>query len=150
MTGSGASSASVVRACPACGTKNRVPVATTGTPRCAACHRPLPWLVDATDADFGPITDTKLPVLVDLWAPWCGPCRMVAPGVEQAAVELAGSLKVVKVNVDEAPGLAGRFEAQSIPMLLVLRSGEVVARQIGALPQERLLEWVRQQVDAGS
>lgn len=114
------------------------------------CKAPMPWLVDATDADFGPITDTRLPVLVDLWAPWCGPCRMVAPAVERAAIELAGSLKVVKVNVDEAPGVAARFEAQSIPMLLVLRGGEVVARQIGALPEDRLLAWVRQQVAVGA
>ena len=150
MSAPGEPTATVVRRCAACGKKNRVPVAASGTPRCAACHASMPWLVDATDADFGPIADTRLVVLVDLWAPWCGPCRMVAPGVERAAVELAGSLKVVKVNVDEAPGLAARFEAQSIPLLLVLRGGEVVGRQIGALPEDRLLAWVRQQVAVGS
>lgn len=137
----------VVR-CGACGTRNRVPPAAAGTPRCATCQAPLPWLVDAGDAEFDAVTATRLPVLVDLWAPWCGPCRMVAPAVERAATELAGRLKVVKVNVDDAPAVAGRFAAQSIPMLVVLRDGQVVARQIGALPAERLLQWVRGAVDA--
>jgi thioredoxin 2 len=83
-----------------------------------------------------------VPVLVVLWAPWCGPCRMVAPGVERAAVEFAGRLKVVKVNVDEAPGVSARFSVQSVPTLLVLRHGEPVARLVGALPADRLVAWV--------
>jgi thioredoxin 2 len=87
-------------------------------------------------------------VLVDLWAPWCGPCRMVAPGVEQAARELAGRLKVVKVNVDDAPDVSRRFEARSIPTLLVLRGGRVVARQVGALPANRLVAWARTAIGA--
>jgi putative phosphoribosyl transferase len=129
--------------CPSCGTRNRVPLAATGTPRCATCHRDLPWLVDARDADFSAIVDTRLPVLVDLWAPWCGPCRLVAPVVERAARELAGQLKVVKVNVDDAPAVAGRFGVRSVPTLLVLRGGRVVAEQVGALGPDRLLAWVR-------
>ena len=89
-----------------------------------------------------------LPVLVDLWAPWCGPCRTIAPGVERASVELAGKLKVVKVNVDEAPGVSARFGVQGIPTLLVLRDGSPIARQVGALPPDRLLRWVREAIGA--
>ena len=129
--------------CPGCGSKNRVPAEARGVPRCAACHAPLPWLTDAGDTDFDRVAvRSPLPVLVDLWAPWCGPCRMVAPGVEQAARTLAGRLKVVKVNVDEAPGVAGRYRATSIPMLLLLDGGKVVDRKVGALPADDLLRWV--------
>lgn len=126
--------------CPSCGTMNRVPVAASGTPRCGSCHRDLPWLVAASASDFDAAVTTKLPVLVDLWAPWCGPCGTIAPGIERAATELAGALKVVKVNVDDAPGVSARFAVQGIPTLLVLRDGRAVARQVGALPAERLLE----------
>ena len=129
--------------CPDCGKKNRVPMTASGFPRCASCHTNLPWLVEAGEADFAEATSSRLPVLVDLWAPWCGPCRMVAPGVERAATELAGQLKVVKVNVDEAPGVSARFAVQGIPTLLVLRDGRPVARQVGALPPDQLVSWVR-------
>jgi thioredoxin 2 len=139
-----------VIACPSCGKKNRVPASAGGSPRCASCHADLPWLVAAGDGDFDAVTSTRLPVLVDLWAPWCGPCRTVAPGVEQAARELAGKLKVVKVNVDEAPGVSARFRVQGIPLLLVLRDGNPVAQQVGALPAAQLLAWVRQAVGAAA
>jgi thioredoxin 2 len=128
--------------CPSCSKRNRVPAAAAGTPRCAACHAPLPWLVATDDADFDDAIAARPAVLVDLWAPWCGPCRLVAPGVEQAAREFTGRLKVVKVNVDDAPDVSRRFEARSIPMLLVLRGGRVVARQVGAVPADRLVAWV--------
>ena len=131
-----------VVACPGRGKRNRVPVATTGVPRCAVCHSPLPWLTSAGDADYDAVvTRSSLPVLLDLWAPWCGPCRMVAPGVERAAQTLAGRLKAVKVNVDEAPGVAARFGAQSIPTLLVLDRGRVLARQVGAVAPDALVRW---------
>jgi len=87
-------------------------------------------------------------VLVDLWAPWCGPCRMVAPAVERLATELAGRLKVVKVNVDEAPGVAARFDAMSIPTLLVLYDGRTADRIVGALPANALGARVRAALDA--
>ena len=91
--------------CPNCGKRNRVPAKARGVPRCANCHTALPWLTAAGDGDFEEVAgNSTLPVLVDLWAPWCGPCRIVEPGVERAAGSLAGRLKVVKVNVDEAPG----------------------------------------------
>jgi thioredoxin 2 len=83
-------------------------------------------------------------VLVDLWAPWCGPCRVVAPGVEQAARELAGRLKAVKVNVDEAPRVAQRYGALSIPTLLILREGREIARQVGAVPPATLMRWAEE------
>lgn len=125
--------------CPTCGTRNRVPTAATGSPRCGSCHSALPWLVDAGDATFDEVAArARLPVLVDLWAPWCGPCRLVAPAVEQLASELAGSLKVVKVNVDEAPAVAARFGVRSIPTLLVLSGGTTIDRIVGALPADAL------------
>ena len=136
---------SEVIACPNCAKKNRVPAAARGVPRCAACHSPLPWLTSAGDADFDQVVgESPLPVLVDLWAPWCGPCRTVAPGVEQAARTMAGRLKVVKVNVDHAPRVSARFDARSIPMLLVVDGGEVRDREVGAVPPDALLTWVEQ------
>jgi thioredoxin 2 len=130
--------------CSNCGKRNRLPVAARGMARCAACHTALPWLTAAGDDDFEHVTATSLPVLVDLWAPWCGPCRVVAPGVERAAQELAGRLKAVKVNVDEAPRVAERFGVQGIPTLLVLRHGREVARQVGAVPPPALVRWVEE------
>ncbi len=131
--------------CPNCGKRNRVPAAAAGVPRCAACYTALPWLTTAHDDDFEQVaTHSTLPVLVDLWAPWCGPCRMVAPGVEQAAQKHAGRLKVVKVNVDEAPRTAERLGVQGIPTLLLLRDGREAARQVGAVPPAALLRWVEE------
>jgi thioredoxin 2 len=134
--------------CPACGVRNRVPSVARGVPRCASCHRDLPWLVEAGEDNFGRVVEGRLPVLVDLWAPWCGPCRMVAPAVERAAQELAGRLKVVKVNVDEAPGISAQFGVQGIPTLLLVRHGDVIARQTGALPERQLLAWIRSSIDS--
>jgi thioredoxin 2 len=120
--------------CPSCGARNRVPRVAKGHPRCAKCHADLAWLVDAGDADFAAATVTSVLVVVDLWAPWCGPCRMVAPVLEQLAQELAGKLKVVKVNVDASPQVAHRFQARSIPMMLIMRDGRVVETVVGAQP----------------
>ncbi len=131
--------------CPNCGKRNRVPAAATGVPRCAACHTALPWLTSAGDGDFEQVAGrSTLPVLVDLWAPWCGPCRVVAPGIEQAATTLAGRLKAVKVNVDQAPRVAERLGVQGIPTLLLLRDGREVARQVGAVPPAALVRWAEE------
>jgi thioredoxin 2 len=129
--------------CPRCGRRNRVPAAASGAPRCAACGAALPWLVESDDAEFDDVVmAASLPVLVDLWAPWCGPCRVVDPGVERAAGTFAGRLKAVKVNADRAPGVTARFQALSVPTLLLLRQGKVQVRQVGALPPDALLRWV--------
>ena len=127
-----------VVACPSCGAKNRVQRVSAGKPTCAKCHVDLPWLVEATDADFAQVTDTSRLVLVDLWAPWCGPCGMVAPILEKLSRDFAGSLKVVKVNVDGSPATSQRFNASSIPMLVFLRDGAVIDTVIGAQPEHVL------------
>ena len=134
----------VVR-CPACGTANRVAAAATGRPTCGRCEAPLPWITEAVDADFDAVAaQASIPVLVDLWAPWCGPCRTVGPAVERTATDLAGRVKVVKVNVDEAPATAARFGARSIPTLLMLREGRVVGRIVGARSAGELRRWVEE------
>ncbi len=137
-TGPGPSAPTVVATCPSCGARNRVPVSSSGSPRCAKCHTDLPWLVDAGDADFDAAVGTERLVLVDLWAPWCGPCRMVAPVLERLAQDFAGRVKVVKVNVDASPAVAQRFQARSIPMLLFMRGGSLVDTVIGAQPDHVL------------
>ncbi|MFC0542609.1 thioredoxin [Kutzneria chonburiensis] len=129
--------------CAHCGHRNRLPSAAAGRPRCGNCHEPLPWIVDAGDDDFAEVAErATLPVLVDLWATWCGPCRMVSPALVQLATEKAGELKLVKVDVDRAPMLSERFTVRAVPTLLVLREGQVVARQAGAAPVPELRSWV--------
>ena len=98
----------------------------------------LPWLVEADTASFAAEAASSVPVVVDLWAPWCGPCRMIAPVLEDLAARHAGSLKIVKVNVDEEPALGARFDARSIPLLVVLDDGREVDRIVGALPRPAL------------
>ncbi|MFF4874307.1 thioredoxin [Streptomyces sp. S1] len=133
--------------CPNCGRGNRIPVAAEGRPRCGHCKQALPWLVDAGDDDFAEVVErATVPVVVDLWATWCGPCRMVSPALEQVARDLAGRIKLVKVDVDRNPQLSRRFEVQAVPTLLVLDKGETIARQAGAAPAHVLRSWVEQAV----
>lgn len=131
-----------ITACPACTKQNRVPSAATGKPTCGACGAPLPWIVEATDATFDDTVAATVPVLVDLWAPWCGPCRMVTPILEDLARQRAGKLKVVKVDVDDSPQIAARYQVQGIPTLLLLNDGRLTARQTGALPAHALTQWL--------
>ena len=101
-------------------------------------------MVDAADDTFRDTLDSTVPVLVDVWAPWCGPCRMVAPAVADTAARLAGNLKVVKLNADEAPGASRSLGIQGIPTLVMFRDGQEIARQVGALPAAALTAWVDQ------
>ena len=133
--------------CPGCGRRNRVPSTATGVARCGNCHHLLPWIADAGDDTFAEVAEAaSLPVVVDLWAPWCGPCRMISPALEQLATDLAGQIKLVKVNVDDSPKLQQRFSVQAIPTLMVLRDGKVVARQAGAAPPAALRAWVEEAI----
>jgi thioredoxin 2 len=131
--------------CPHCSKKNRVPAVADSIPKCGNCHQRLPWTADAGDDDFPEVAErAPVPVLVDLWATWCAPCRMVSPALERLATERAGELKLVKVDVDKAPRLSQRFEVRAVPTLMVLRDGEVLARQPGAAPEPALRNWLDQ------
>jgi len=124
--------------CAHCGAKNTIRPSAKGAPHCGKCGKPLAWVVNATDETF-PIEAAASPaVLVDLWAPWCGPCRFVSPILEQLAADFPGRLKVVKVNVDENPQLSRQFDARSIPTMVVLQGGRVVDRIVGAMPKQEL------------
>jgi thioredoxin 2 len=144
-------SATQIVVCSNCQTKNRVPAVAHGVPRCGKCHQPLRWIVNATDADFPSVVEAAtIPVLVDIWAPWCGPCRMVSPALEQLAGEFAGRMKLVKVNADESPGLSERFEVLAIPTLLLIDHGEVIDKQVGAAPVSHLRSWVTSKLNLGT
>jgi thioredoxin 2 len=135
--------ASAIVTCPNCGKKNRVPaVKSEGVPQCAICHAKLPWLVDVDAGIFDAAVDASVPVLVEMWAPWCGPCKMVAPAVEELARSHAGELKVVKLNIDNAPAIAARFGIQGIPALVLLRGGQEIDRLVGAAPPRQLESWI--------
>ena len=128
-----------VLTCVGCGARNRIRPRSTGVPTCGRCSQALPWLVDATDASFDTEADASSLVVVDLWAPWCGPCRFVSPILEELARDYRGRLKVIKVNVDDNPVIAQRFQAFSIPTIMVLRGGEPLDRIVGALPKQQLV-----------
>jgi thioredoxin 2 len=150
MGANAAAEAATIRICPCCGAKNRVRAQRGGeTPRCGRCHADLSNAATAPSAPDHPVTVTEasfraeveqsnLPVLVDFWAPWCGPCRLVAPMLEQLARERAGRLKIAKVNVDENRALQARFGVQAIPTLALFRGGRLVDEVRGAVPKPEL------------
>ena len=137
--------------CPACGASNRVPLEKIKLglqPVCGRCKSPLPAEtkpVTVTDATFAAAVErSPLPVLLDLWAPWCAPCRAVAPVIEELAREMAGRVRVAKMNVDENPATATRFQVRSIPTLLIFQNGEEKERMVGVQPKAAIAQRVQQ------
>jgi len=131
--------------CPACGATNRVPqdrVARGLAPICGRCKAQLSLSarpVTVTDASFATdVERSPLPVLVDAWAPWCGPCRTLAPAIDALAAEMAGQVRVAKLNVDDNPQTAARFNLRSIPTLLVFKGGREVDRMVGVQPKQEI------------
>lgn len=128
--------------CAQCGQKNRVLRARAAeNPSCGHCKKPVfsDHPVAGSDATWArDVEASPVPVLVDFWAPWCGPCRAIAPALEQIAKERTGKLKVVKINVDDNPTLSARFAIQSIPTLMVFRDGQVADQIRGAMPKSAL------------
>ena len=129
--------------CTTCGATNRV-APKKGQPVCGQCKTPLGGParpVTVTDENFArEVEQSPLPVLVDFWAAWCGPCRMIAPVLEQLADELSGRVRVAKLNIDENKQTAARFRVRSIPTLLVFKDGREVDRIVGALPRQAILD----------
>jgi len=145
--------------CPACGTTNRVPQEKLDlglAPVCGRCKQQLPVEhkpIIVTDANYAEqVERSPLPVLLDMWAPWCSPCGMIAPLIDELAAEMSDRVRFAKLNVDENPATAGRFRVEGIPTLLVLREGREVDRLVGLAPKEeikRRLERAAAPVGAG-
>jgi len=137
----------IVRPCPSCGARNRIPprhLADTG--KCGKCQAALPALAEPLDVDLAQfdliVAGATVPVLVDFWAEWCGPCHMAAPHVKKLAAEMAGKAVVLKVDTDEHGELAGRYEVRGIPNFVVLKNGHVISQNAGAAPITEMRRWL--------
>jgi len=143
----------IIIPCPHCDTQNRLPAERRGQGKCGTCHQPLFTArpLALTEARFDRHANAgDLPLLVDFWAPWCGPCRAMAPGFEAVAKEVEPRLRLAKVNTDEEQGLGARYRIQAIPTLILFRGGREVARQSGALMGSQLKQWISQQLGAAA
>lgn len=133
--------------CPSCGALNRVPAGRLGeSPKCGKCHTALfaGHPVEANAALFDKLVGKgSLPVLVDFWASWCGPCRMMAPAFAAAARELEPQVRLAKVDTEAEQAIAGRYQIRSIPTLMLFRGGREIARQPGAMSQQQIVSWTR-------
>ena len=139
----------MIRECPSCGKKNRIPaehLADNG--RCGSCKAPLPPIAEPIDADTNTfdeiVASARVPVLIDFWAAWCGPCRIAAPEVKRTAEQMSGRAIVLKVDTERWPALAQRFNVMSIPNFVITKNGRMIRQQPGLVDHRQMIAWLEQ------